>query len=231
MTKNKTDNTKEKDKKPLWKKVFLGFVFIDLIVGIIFMICYLKGCTPFNRTTNTSSTSSSLVDTTDYQQLDNRFKQIVKTQMEYDGFGNQDIDQIVAVTYVDNAPTSFSIRISATSMGYLYNLNIKGVQYKEGTDTLVSYLLCNNELEGETNLYKEQIKGYEYIAQAGIYVTSVPISGTSEHKTGYELIDNNYHVRQLIEYKTNDSGVTEGYQTVIIEPGMPLYNYYSYLNK
>ena len=228
MAKNKTDNTKEKEKKSLWKKAFLGFVFIDTIVGLIFIICYLKGCTPFNKASSISS--SSVVDTTDYHELDNKFKQLVKTQMEYDGFGNQEIDQVVAVTYVDNAPTSFSIRISATSNGYLYNLNIKGVQYKEGTDTLVSYLLCNNEIEGETELYREQIKGYDYIAQAGMYVTSVPVSGTSEHKTGYELIDNNYHVRQLIEYKTNDSGTLEGFQTIIIEEGMPLYNYYRYLN-
>ena len=229
MAKNKTDNTKEKDKKPLWKKVFLGFVFIDVIVGLIFMICYLKGCTPFNKTSSISS--SSVVDTTDYHELDNRFKQIVKTQMEYDGFGSEEVDSVVAVTYVDNAPTSFSIRISATSNGYLYNLNIKGVQYKEGTDTLVSYLLCNNEIEGETNLYREQIKGYDYIAQAGMYVTSVPISGTTEHKTGYELIDNAYHVSQIIEYTQNESGIISGMQTVIFEEGMPLYNYYSYLNK
>ena len=228
MAKNKTDNTKEKDKKPLWKKVFLGFVFIDVIVGLIFMICYLKGCTPFNKASSISS--SSVVDTTDYHELDNRFKQIVKTQMEYDGFGSDEVDSVVAVTYIDNAPTSFDIRISATSGGYLYNLNIKGVQYKEGTDTLVSYLLCNNDIEGETNLYREQIKGYEYIAQAGMYVTSVPISGTTEHKTGYELIDNNFHVRQLIEYKADSSGELNGYQTVIFEEGMPLFNYYRYLN-
>ena len=230
MTKNNSDNNKE-NKKPLFRRILVAFFFIDLIVGIIFLICYFKGCSPFNRTTSSSSSITTSIDNTDYQQLDNKFKQLVKTQMEYDGFGSEEVDTVVAVTYVDNAPTSFSIRISATSNGYLYNLNIKGVQYKEGTDTIVSYLLCNNEIEGETNLYREQIKGYEYITKAGMYVTSVPISGTSEHKTGYELIDNNFHVRQLIEYKTNDSGVLEGYQTVIIEPGMPLYNYYSYLNK
>ena len=228
MAKNKTDNTKEKDKKPLWKKVFLGFVFIDIIVGLIFMICYLKGCTPFNKASSVSS--SSVVDTTDYHELDNKFKQLVKIQMEYDGFGSEEVDSVVAVTYMDNAPTSFDIRISATSNGYLYNLNIKGVQYKEGTDTLVSYLLCNNEIEGETNLYREQIKGYDYIAQAGMYVTSVPISGTTEHKTGYELIDNAYHVSQIIEYTQNESGIISGMQTVIFEEGMPFYNYYRYLN-
>lgn len=228
MAKNKTDNTKEKDNKPLWKKAFLGFVFIDIIVGLIFMICYLKGCTPFNKASSISS--SSVVDTTDYHELDNKFKQIVKTQMENDGFGSEEVDSVVAVTYMDNAPTSFSIRISATSNGYLYNLNIKGVQYKEGTDTLVSYLLCNNEIEGETNLYREQIKGYDYIAQAGMYVTSVPISDTTEHKTGYELIDNAYHVSQIIEYTQNESGIISGMQTVIFEEGMPFYNYYRYLN-
>ena len=230
MAKNNSDNNKENN-KPLFRRILVAFFFIDLIVGVIFLICYFKGCSPFNRTTSSSSSIVTSIDNTDYQQLDNKFKQLVKTQMELDGFDNEEINQVVAITYQENAHISFDLTISAVSESNLYVFSLKDVQYKEGTDTLVSYLLCNNELEGETNLYKEQIKGYEYIAQAGIYVTSVPISGTSEHKTGYELIDNNYHVRQLIEYKTNDSGVTEGYQTVIIEPGMPLYNYYSYLNK
>ena len=229
MAKNNTDSNKE-NKKPLFRRILVAFFFIDLIVGVIFLICYFNGCGPFNR--NTSSSSSSIaasIDNTDYQQLDNKFKHLVKTQMEYDGFGSEEVDTVVAVTYVDNAPTSFSIRISATSNGYLYNLNIKGVQYKEGTDTVVSYLLCNNEIEGATNLYREQITGEHVLVPTGRYIISVPISGTTEHKTGYELIDNNFHVRQLTEYSKDSSGEFNGYQTVVFEEGQPLYNYYLYL--
>ena len=228
MTKNKTDDTKE-NKKPLWKKAFLGFVFIDAIVGIIFLICYFKGCLPFNNKPNTLlSSTSAPIDYTQGLKLDNKFRELVETQMQYDGF-DQHIEKVVAVSYEDNAPTSFSLTISAVSDSHLYNLNIKGVQYKEGTDTLVSYLLCNNEIEGETNLYREQIKGYEFVAKAGMYVTSTPISGTEEHKTGYELIDNNFHVSQILEYKNDSSGTLSAMRTVIIEEGQPLYNYYWYL--
>ena len=226
MAKNNTDNNKE-NKKPLLRRVLVAFVIIDIIVGVVFLICYFNGCNPFKK--NTSSSISSVVDTTDYQLVDTNLKKIVEHQMELDGFDNKPVEQVVAVSYYDYAPTSFDIMISVTSAGYLYNLNIKGVQYKEGTDTLVSYLLCNNELEGETNLYREQIKGYEYITQAGIYVTSAPISGTDEHKTGYELIDNNFHVRQLTDYWNNSSGELSAYQTIVIEEGRPLYNYFRYL--
>ena len=225
MAKNNYDNNKE-NKKTLIKKILAAFVAIDIIVGVVFLICYFKGCGPFNK--NTSSSISSSIDTTDYPELNSRFKQIVETQMQYDGF-DQHIEKVVAVSYEDNAPTSFSLTISAVSDSHLYNLNIKGVQYKEGTDTLVSYLLCNNELEGETNLYREQYTGDIVIVPKGRYVTSVPISGAEEHKTGYELIDNNFHVTQIVGYQNDGHTVISGMHTVIIEEGQPLYNYYRYL--
>lgn len=155
MAKNKTDNTKEKDKKPLWKKVFLGFVFIDVIVGLIFMICYLKGCTPFNKA---SSISSSAIDTTDYQKVDNNLKHIVEHQMELDGFEDEPIQSVLAVTYeLRDGNTGFNLMISAISPSYLYNLKVEGVKYKEGTDTVVSYLLCNNEIEGATTSIENRL--------------------------------------------------------------------------
>ena len=226
MAKNNYDSNKE-NKKSLIKKILAAFVAIDIIVGVVFLICYFRGCGPFNRNISSSSISSS-IDTTDYPELNSRFKQIVETQMQYDGF-DQHIEKVVAVSYEDNAPTSFSLTISAVSDSHLYNLNIKGVQYKEGTDTLVSYLLCNNELEGETNLYREQIKGYEFVAKAGMYAISTPISGIEEHRTGYELIDNNFHVTQIVGYQNDGNTVISGMHTVIIEEGQPLYNYYRYL--
>ena len=150
--------------------------------------------------------------------------------MELDGFEDEPIQSVVAVTYVlRDGNTGFNLMISAISSSYLYNLKVEGVQYKEGTDTLVSYLLCNNEIEGATNLYREQITGEHVLVPTGRYIISVPISGTTEHKTGYELIDNNFHVRQLIGYSNNSSGEFNGYQTVVFEEGQPFYNYYRYL--
>ena len=192
------------------------------------MLCYLKGCTPFDKTSSISS--SSVVDTTDYQKVDNNLKHIVEHQMELDGFEDEPIQSVVAVTYVlRDGNTGFNLMISAISPSYLYNLKVEGVQYKEGTDTIVSYLLCNNEIEGATNLYREQITGEHVLVPTGRYIISVPISGTTEHKTGYELIDNNFHVRQLIGYNNNSNGEFNGYQTVVFEEGQPLYNYYRYL--
>ena len=227
MAKNNTDNNKE-NKKPLFRRILVAFFFIDLIVGVIFLICYFNGCSPFNR--STSSSISSTVDTTDYQQVDANLKHIVEHQMELDGFEDEPIQSVVAVTYVlRDGNTGFNLMISAISPSYLYNLKVEGVQYKEGTDTIVSYLLCNNEIEGATNLYREQITGEHVLVPTGRYIISVPISGTTEHKTGYELIDNNFHVRQLTGYNNNSSVEFNGYQTVVFEEGQPLYNYYRYL--
>lgn len=229
MAKNNTDNNKE-NKKPLFRRILVAFFFIDLIVGVIFLICYFNGCSPFNRNTSSSSSISSAIDTTDYQQVDANLKHIVEHQMELDGFEDEPIQSVVAVTYVlRDSNTGFNLMISAISSSYLYNLKVEGVQYKEGTDTLVSYLLCNNEIEGATNLYREQITGEHVLVPTGRYIISVPISGTTEHKTGYELIDNNFHVRQLTGYSKDSSGEFNGYQTVVFEEGQPLYNYYRYL--
>ena len=228
MAKNNTDNNKE-NKRPLLRRILAVFVIIDVIVGVVFLICYFNGCSPFNK--NTSSSISSAIDTTDYQLVDTNLKKIVEHQMELDGFEDEPIQSVVAVTYtLRDGNTGFNLMISAISSSYLYNLKIEGVQYKEGTDTIVSYLLCNNEIEGATNLYREQITGEHVLVPTGRYIISVPISGTTEHKTGYELIDNNFHVRQLIGYSKDSSGEFNGYQTVVFEEGQPFYNYYRYLN-
>ena len=227
MAKNNSDNNKE-NKKPLFRRILVAFFFIDLIVGIVFLICYFKGCSPFNK--NTSSSISSVTDTTDYHQVDNNLKHIVEHQMELDGFEDEPIQSVVAVTYVlRDGNTGFNLMISAISPSYLYNLKVEGVQYKEGTDTIVSYLLCNNEIEGATNLYREQITGEHVIVPNGRYIISVPISGTTEHKTGYELIDNKFQVRQSLFFKGNNTSEPNGYQILTFEEGQPLYNYYKFL--
>lgn len=227
MAKNNSDNNKENNKS-LIKKILAAFVAIDIIVGVVFLICYFRGCGPFNK--NTSSSVSSAIDTTDYQKVDNNLKHIVEHQMELDGFEDGPIQSVVALSYDERYNDNrFDLMISAISFSYLYNLKVEGVQYKEGTDTIVSYLLCNNEIEGATNLYREQITGEHVIIPNGRYIISVPISGTTEHKTGYELIDNNFHVRQLTGYSKDSSGEFNGYQTVIFEEGQPFYNYYRYL--
>lgn len=229
MAKNNSDNNKENNKS-LIKKILAAFVAIDIIVGVVFLVCYFRGCGPFNRNTSSSSSIPSSIDNINYQQVDTNLIHIVEHQMELDGFEDEPIQNVVAVTYVlrdDN--TGFNLMISAISPSYLYNLKVEDVQYKEGTDTLVSYLLCNNEIEGATNLYREQITGEHVIIPNGRYVISVPISGTTEHKTGYELIDNNFHVYQLLGYSKDSNDEFNGYQTVVFEEGQPLYNYYRYL--
>ena len=227
MDKNNSDNNKE-NKKSLIKKILAAFVAIDIIVGVVFLICYFRGCGPFNK--STSSSISSAIDTTDYSVVDNNLKHIVEHQMELDGFEDEPIQSVVAVTYVlRDGNTGFNLMISAISPSYLYNLKVEGVQYKEGTDTIVSYLLCNNEIEGATNLYREQITGEHVLVPTGRYIISVPISGTDEHKTGYELIDNKFQVRQLLFFKGNNTSEPNGYQILTFEEGQPLYNYYKFL--
>ena len=226
MAKNNSDNNKE-NKKSLIKKILAAFVAIDIIVGVVFLICYFKGCGPFNK--NTSSMSSA-IDTTDYSVVDTNLKHIVEHQMELDGFEDEPIQSIVALSYEERyRDNRFDLMISAISSSYLYNLKVEGVQYKEGTDTLVSYLLCNNEIEGATNLYREQITGEHVIVHNGRYIISVPISGTDEHKTGYELIDNKFQVRQPLFFKGNNTSESNGYQILTFEEGQPLYNYYKFL--
>ena len=220
--KNKTDDTKE-NKKPLWKKVFLGFAFIDAIVGIIFLICYLKGCLPFNNKPNTSPSISSSIDNTNYAELDEKFKQLVAIQMEYDGFTGQHIEEVVAVTYDEVPHSYFNINIVVATDSHLVNLSIGGIQYKEGNDTLVSYLLCNNEIEGSTNLYTQELVGVVERTQYGKSATSISASGFY-YQTGYQKEGNQFVIKY---FDSPEAGLGE---TRRIWPDQPLYNYYCYLN-
>ena len=223
MNKNNTDNNKE-NKKPLFRRILVAFFFIDLIVGLIFLICYFKGCSPFNRATSSSSSSiSSSIDNTDYQQLDNKFKQLVAIQMEYDGFTGQHIEEVVAVTYDEVPHSYFNINIVVATDSHLVNLSIGGIQYKEGNDTLVSYLLCNNEIEGSTNLYTQELVGVVERTQYGKSATSVSVSGFY-YQTGYQKEGNQFVIKY---FDSPEAGLGE---TRTIWPDQPLYNYYCYLN-
>ena len=57
MAKNNTDNNKE-NKKSLIKKIIAAFVAIDIIVGVVFLICYFRGCGLLNRNKSLSSSVS-----------------------------------------------------------------------------------------------------------------------------------------------------------------------------
>ena len=222
MAKNNTDNNKE-NKKPLFRRILVAFFFIDLIVGVIFLICYFKGCSPFNRNTSSSSSIAASIDNTDYQQLDNKFKQLVATQMEYDGFTGQHIEEVVAVTYDEVPHSYFNINIVVATDSHLVNLSIGGIQYKEGNDTLVSYLLCNNEIEGSTNLYTQELVGVVERTQNGKSATSVSASGFY-YQTGYQKEDNTIVINYFVG---PEAGLGEIRR---IWPDQPLYNYYCYLN-
>ena len=222
MAKNNPDNNKE-NKKPLFRRILVTFFFIDLIVGVIFLICYFKGCSPFNRNTSSSSSIATSIDNTDYQQLDNKFKQLVAIQMEYDGFTGQHIEEVVAVTYDEVPHSYFNINIVVATDSHLVNLSIGGIQYKEGNDTLVSYLLCNNEIEGYTNLYTQELVGVVERTQNGKSATSVSASGFY-YQTGYQKEDNTIVINYFVG---TEAGLGE---TRIIWPDQPLYNYYCYLN-
>ena len=203
MAKNNPDNNKE-NKKPLFRRILVTFFFIDLIVGVIFLICYFKGCSPFNRNTSSSSSIATSIDNTDYQQLDNKFK------------------QLVAVTYDEVPHSYFNINIVVATDSHLVNLSIGGIQYKEGNDTLVSYLLCNNKIEGSTNLYTQELVGVVERTQNGKSATSVSTSGFY-YQTGYQKEDNTIVINYFVG---PEAGLGE---TRIIWPDQPLYNYYCYL--
>ena len=221
MAKNNTDNNKE-NKKPLFRRILVAFFFIDLIVGVIFLICYFNGCSPFNRNTSSSSSISSAIDTTDYQQVDANLKHIVEHQMELDGFEDEPIQSVVAVTYDEVPHSYFNINIVVATDSHLVNLSIGGIQYKEGNDTLVSYLLCNNEIEGYTNLYTQELVGVVERTQYGKSATSISASGFS-YQTGYQKEDNTIVINYFVG---PEAGLGEIRR---IWPGQPLYNYYCYL--
>ncbi len=135
--------------------------------------------------------------------LNSRLLNIVAEKVLAENLPEEDLSQIIAVTYTDNYPNSFDLDITAASENNVYFYSASSVNYpndKIGFDDWSSYLKQINpgSLNGTVNLSKETISETEIETEKyGKWVVST--DGTNEkHISGYYFENNEYHVYQKV---------------------------------
>ena len=107
---------------------------------MITILC-LKNCSPRDNNNTSSSNSSSEPTWTERDKsLDDVFKTIIEKQLEADGFAQDEVTLIVAVSYTDTAGSKFSLKIDAYSNSKVYYYRLDNCAYT-GFDNFTSYIL------------------------------------------------------------------------------------------
>lgn len=199
---------------------------------LLFVLFSLKNCDKENNAFISSYNSSlSMKYNYDSEQLDKRFKSIVNQELSFEGFEDK-ITDIVAVTYIDNYPSSFSLDISSKCGNTLYFYQLEGYAYtgdKISYDNFVGYLLSltsNDRLEGNCTLERLEVVDEPITTSKISYKCVVAKSSTNvKYAFGYYYQNNNYYVCNNEAYVRNVDFFTSNTITVISNQS-PLYNFY-----
>ena len=137
----KEDN-KEKRKQTLKVAITSSVcTLLFIIILLLITILCLKNCSPRNNNNTSSSNSSSEPTWTEKDKsLDDVFKTIIEKQLEVDGFAQDEVTSIVAVSYTDTTGTEFSLKIDAYSNTKVYYYRLDNCAYT-GFDNFISYIL------------------------------------------------------------------------------------------
>ena len=151
---NKKIEQGNQEEKSSTKKIVSIFIGLDiLLVIIVVLLLCLKGCkTPVEQPTEPE------VDMVRVNKITDVFREMVKKNIQYNGFDNDELDKVMAITYEDNYPDSFSLKLSVTSETKVYYCVVNDYPYdgnKEEYNDFVSYLLLDTTEYKPTNSYTE----------------------------------------------------------------------------
>ena len=131
------------EEKSSTKKIVSIFIGLDiLLVIIVVLLLCLKGCKADNNQSNTEP----VIDMVRVNKITDVFRKMVKKNIQYNGFDNDELDKVMAVTYEDNYPDNFSLKLSVTSESKVYYCEVTDYPYdgnKEEYNDFVSYLLLD----------------------------------------------------------------------------------------
>ena len=151
---NKQIEQGNQEEKSSTKKIVSIFIGLDiLLVIIVVLLLCLKGCkTPVEQPTEPE------IDMVRVNKITDVFREMVKKNIQYNGFDNDELDKVMAITYEDNYPDSFSLKLSVTSETKVYYCVVNDYPYdgnKEEYNDFVSYLLLDTTEYKPTNSYTE----------------------------------------------------------------------------
>lgn len=215
----------KEEKKPSAKRIVGILILVDLVITIVFLLLF-----GLNRCSSNSGTSSSDSSSERYNsaELDNVFKKIVKTQMDDYSYDEDELTNVVAVSYADDS-SKFNLTISVTSATKVYIYKIENSEY-QGYEDFVSYLLANNNdipLNGSVSLDVLTISN-ETVDTSKSNNHYVVGKNDLDEKflSGYYYDNSGYHVYNKL--LLDDIDPFNKQENQIINSGSLLYDYYSH---
>ena len=242
---NKQNNKEQKqqdngDKKKTLKTVIITIIctLLFIIILILLILLGLKKCVRNNNGTlpNSGTSDSSIKYDYDADKVDDLFKKIVSNQLSADGFDEDQLTNVIVVTYADNQ-TSFNLNIEVRSSTKVYYYRLSNHPYS-GFDNFVPYLLSldldnppHRTLNDGAITMETFYPSLETITTdktSNKYLISTNYSGTDKFFSGFYFENNEYRAyihKPLVEdtFKQNAD--------LIIDRDNPLYGYYQLLNK
>lgn len=225
------EEQKDEDKKKYTLKVVITTVIATLLLIAILLLCVLFGLKNCSKKNNNSQTTSSQI--VKDEELNNRFLDIVKKQMIGDGYDEDDLTEVVAITAQDNYPTNFTLDIVAKSSSKLYYYYAENANYKDVAGTysnMVEYLKLDksNYLDGDVTLTSESISSGATITTSKQGKWTIGVNAVSEyHLSGWYLENNEFHVYyKRILASLEEDPFASGVGDFIVKSGDILYDYY-----
>ena len=144
----------QEEKKSSTKKIVSIFIGLDiLLVIIVVLLLCLKGCkTPVEQPTEPE------IDMVRVNKITDVFRDIVKKNIAYVGYDDDELDKVMAITYQDNYPDNFSLKLAISSSTKVYYSEVTSYPYdgkKEEYNDFVSYLLLDTTSYRASNAHIE----------------------------------------------------------------------------
>ena len=226
-----SEEVKDK-KKYTFKVAFISVIctLLFIIILLLFVLLGLKKCSN-NKGNNTSSSSSSS-QKYESNKLDNLFKKIVWTYLDYNGLevALSELNDVIAVTYTDSS-ASFDLSISVKSTtNRVFHYQVSNVSYSNHEDFL-GYLL-----DDSTDLLLDSLAGfsdYSYVNESIVtdkvnnrYAVSQAPTNV-KYFSGFYFENNEYRVYQKKELVSNNPFNESADQ--VIDSSSLLFGYYQSL--
>lgn len=231
------EQKKEENKKTL-KTVIISVVCTLLFIIILLLLIFLglKYCSNIHGDHGSYSSSDSSSEPTynyDNAALNTQFFNIVNYERIADGYEAAP-NKVVAVSYTDNYPNSFSISITALSGNTLYYYHLVNHNYTGDTSSYnncIEYIYSLNitdrldsggalQTSTVTNETIETDKGSHYVISS-----ATPL----KYFSGFYLDNNQYKVYNYIEFTSGDNPFNTE-PSFKVNSNDPLYGYYQSLN-
>ena len=231
--KNEQQSKKEhREKVSSTYKAAMITVITTLLIIAILLLLILFGMKKCQGNNQTSTSSEQPIDTETNAKISKSFLDIVKTQLDLDGYDTDELKSVVAFTYEDNYPTKFSLNIVSSSDTKVYYYSANDVNYpenKDGYNDFVSYLLdydTNQMLDGDVELsLLDKTSDSINTSKTSYKAVVSKDAGDNKYVSGFTYEDNSFFIYQKrLIVGGQDPFTGAGDQK--ISSGEPLFDYY-----